>query len=92
MMLVPLQIEINNSYNKINAFKKSNKVMFIYNDDKECFRKCIDIWDKIIELINNHIYFFLRLMKMMNYLLWQICTKIQASLLKIFIDMEIIKM
>ena len=92
MMLVPLQIEITNSYNKINAFKKSNKVMFIYNDDKECFRKCIDIWDKIIELINNHIYFFLRLMKMMNYLLWQICTKIQASLLKIFIDMEIIKM
>ena len=92
MMVVPLQIEINNSYNKINAFKKSNKVMFIYNDDKECFRKCIDIWDKIIELINNHIYFFLRLMKMMNYLLWQICTKIQASLLKIFIDMETIKM
>ena len=92
MMVVPLQIEINNSYNKINAFKKSNKVMFIYNDDKECFRKCIDIWDKIIEFINNHIYFFLRLMKMMNYLLWQICTKIQASLLKIFIDMEIIKM
>ena len=92
MMVVPLQIEINNSYNKINAFKKSNKVMFIYNDDKECFRKCIDIRDKIIELINNHIYFFLRLMKMMNYLLWQICTKIQASLLKIFIDMEIIKM
>ena len=92
MMVVPLQIEINNSYKKINAFKKSNKVMFIYNDDKECFRKCIDIWDKIIELINNHIYFFLRLMKMMNYLLWQICTKIQASLLKIFIDMEIIKM
>ena len=92
MMVVPLQIEIDNSYNKINAFKKSNKVMFIYNDDKECFRKCIDIWDKIIELINNHIYFFLRLMKMMNYLLWQIYTKIQASLLKIFIDMEIIKM
>ena len=92
MIVVPLQIEINDSYNKINAFKKSNKVMFIYNDDKECFRKCIDIWDKIIELINNHIYFFLRLMKMMNYLLWQICTKIQASLLKIFIDMEIIKM
>ena len=59
MMIVPLQIEINNSYSKINAFKKSNKVMFIYNDDKEFFRKCIEIWDKIIELIgiNNHIYF-----------------------------------
>ena len=59
MMIVPLQLKINNSYNKINAFKKNNKVIFIYNDDKGFFRKCIDIWDKIIELIgiNNHIYF-----------------------------------
>ena len=33
--------------------------MFIYNDDKEFFRKCIEIWDKIIELIgiDNPIYF-----------------------------------
>ena len=33
--------------------------MLIYNDDKEFSRKCIEIWDKIIELIgiNNHIYF-----------------------------------
>ena len=33
--------------------------MHIHNDDKEFFRKCIEIWDKIIELIgiNNHIYF-----------------------------------
>ena len=32
--------------------------MLIYNDDKEFFWKCIEIWDKIIELIsiNNHIY------------------------------------
>ena len=54
-MIVPLQLKINNSYNEINAFKKNNKVMHIYNDDTEC----IEIWDKIIELIgiNNHIYF-----------------------------------
>ena len=33
--------------------------MLIYNDDKEFFRKRIEIWDKIIELIgiNKHIYF-----------------------------------
>ena len=33
--------------------------MHIYNDDKEVFRKCIEMQDKIIELIgiNNHIYF-----------------------------------
>ena len=59
MMIVPLQLKINNSYNEINAFKNNNKVMHIYDDDKEFFRKCIEIWDKIIELmsINNHIYF-----------------------------------
>ena len=46
--------------------------MFIYNDDKEFVRKCIEIWDEVIELIgiNNHIY-FLKADKMMNYLLWQ---------------------
>ena len=34
MMIVPLQLKINNSYNEINAFKKNNKVIHIYNDDK----------------------------------------------------------
>ena len=59
MMIVPLQLKINNYFNEINAFKKNNKVMLIYNDDREFFRKCIEIWDMIIELIgkNNHIYF-----------------------------------
>ena len=33
-MIVPLKLKINNSYNEINAFKKNNKVMLIYNDDK----------------------------------------------------------
>ena len=58
-MIVPLQLKINNSYNEINAFKKNNKVMHIYSADKEFFRKYIEIWDKIIELIgiNNHIHF-----------------------------------
>ena len=39
--------------------KKNNRVMHIYNDDKEFFRKCIEIRAKIIELIgiNKHIYF-----------------------------------
>ena len=49
--------------------------MFIYNDDKEFVRKCIEIWDEVIELIgiNNHIY-FVKADKMMNYLLWQMYT------------------
>ena len=67
--------------------------MFIYNDDKEFFRKCIEIWDKIIELIgiNNHTC-FLKANGMMNYLLWQMYTKAQALFLKIIIDMDIIKL
>ena len=42
MMIVPLQLKINNSYNEINALKQNNKVMFIYNDDKKLFRKGIE--------------------------------------------------
>ena len=51
MMIVPLQLKINNSYNEINTLAKNNRVMFIYNDDKELFRKCREIWNKITELI-----------------------------------------
>ena len=59
MIITPLQLKIKNSYNELNTFANNNRVMLIYNDDKEFFRKCIEIWDKIIELIgiNNHIYF-----------------------------------
>ena len=37
MMLVPLQLKIKNFYNELNTLKNNNKVMFIYNDDKEFF-------------------------------------------------------
>ena len=59
MMILPLRLKINNSYNEINTFENNNRVMLIYNDDKEFFGKCIEIRDKIIELIgiNKHIYF-----------------------------------
>ena len=45
---------------KILLFKKSdNEYIIRYNDDKEFYRKCIEIWNKIIELIgiNNPIGF-----------------------------------
>ena len=58
-MIVPLQLKIMNFYNELNTLKNNNKVMFIYNDDKGFFRKCTEIWNKIIELIgiNNPIGF-----------------------------------
>ena len=58
-MIVTLQLKVNNFYNEINTLENNNRVMFIYNNDKGFFRKCIEIWNKIIELIgiNNNIYF-----------------------------------
>ena len=59
MIIAPIQLKINNFYNELNTFANNNRVMFIYNDDKEFFRKCREIWNKIIELIgiNNPIDF-----------------------------------
>ena len=59
MIIAPLQLKIKNFYNELNTFENNNRVMFIYNDDKEFFRKCREIWNKIIELIgiNNPIDF-----------------------------------
>ena len=51
MMIVPLQLKIKNSYNEINTFENNNRVMFIYSNYKEFFRKCVEIWNRIIELI-----------------------------------------
>ena len=59
MIIAPLQLKINNVYNKLNTSANNNRVMLIYNDDKEFFIKRTDIWNKIIELIgiNNFIDF-----------------------------------
>ena len=51
MIIAPLQLKIKNFYNELNTFANNNRVMFIYNDDKAFFRKCREIWKKIIELI-----------------------------------------
>ena len=59
-MIVTLQLKVNNFYNEINTLENNNRVMFIYINDKEFFRKCIEIWDKVI---------LLRPTMMMNYLL-----------------------
>ena len=59
MMIVPLQLKTNDSYNERKTFENNNRVMLIYNDDKEFFRKCREIWNTIIELIgiNNPVDF-----------------------------------
>ena len=92
-MIVPLQLKINNSYNKINTFENNNRVMFINNDDKEFFRKCIKIWDKIIELIgiNKHIYFLKADDDDELFIMVDVHKK-TSFFLKIIIDIGIIKL
>ena len=82
MMIVPLQLKINNSYNEINTLANNNRVMFIYNDDKEFFRKCREIWNKTPELIgiNNAKDFVDSTLDDGDELLWKMYTKIQALL------------
>ena len=83
MTVVPLQLKIKNFYGKIHTYANNNRVMPIHNDDKELFRKCREIWNKITELIgiNNAKDFVETTFQMMVMnLLWQMYTKIQALL------------
>ena len=59
MIIAPLQLKVNNVYNKLNTSANNNRVMLIYNDYTNYFIKRIDIWNNIIELIgiNNPIDF-----------------------------------
>ena len=51
MTIAPLQLKIKNFYNELYRFSGNNRVIFIYNDDQEVFRKCREISNKITELI-----------------------------------------
>ena len=51
MNVVPLQLKIKNFLGKIHELKKSITLMSIQSNDKELFKKCREIWNKIIELI-----------------------------------------
>ena len=51
MTIVPLQLKIKNFYGGIKTHAKNNRLMYSQSDDKECFRKCREIWNKITKLI-----------------------------------------
>ena len=51
MKVAPLKLKVTNFFDKIKKFTNNNRVMFIYNDDKDFFYKCREIWNKITELI-----------------------------------------
>ena len=49
---MPLQVTIKNFYfGELHMFTNNITLMPIHSDDKELFRKCREIWNKINELI-----------------------------------------
>ena len=48
---VPLQLKIKLFFGELHTFTNNYRVMPIYSNDKELFRKCREIWNKITELI-----------------------------------------
>ena len=95
MMVVPLELKIKNFYNELNTFANNNRVVLIYNHDKEFFIECREIWNKIIELtgINNLIDFVEaddnddKL-----FIMADVHENTNTSFLMIIIDMDIIKL
>ena len=51
MTIVPLQLKIKIFFGELHTFINNNRVIPIHSDDKELFRKCRKIWNKITELI-----------------------------------------
>ena len=51
MVVVPLKLKINNFHRELHALKYNITLTFIESNDKELFKKTLEIWNKIIELI-----------------------------------------
>ena len=50
--IVPLQLKTEKFYfGRLHMFTSGITLIPIFSDDKELLRKCIEIWNKIIELI-----------------------------------------
>ena len=50
--IVPLQLKINNFYlGELHMLPNDVTIILIHSDDKELFKKCREIWNKINELI-----------------------------------------
>ena len=47
----PLQLRIKNFPSKMEIYTNDDKVMSIYSDDEELFKKCKKIWNKVTKLI-----------------------------------------
>ena len=54
MKIAPLQLKIKNFFHELDTYTNNNRVMSIYSDDKELFKKCREIWNRITKLIGTN--------------------------------------
>ena len=93
MEFVPLQLKTKNFYNELNTFGNNNRIMFIHNDDKDFFRKCREIWNKIIELIGvNNPIDFVEVDDDSNEFITADVYKKKALLLKVIMNVDVTKL
>ena len=92
MEFVPLQLKTKNFYNELNTFGNNNR-MFIHNDDKDFFRKCREIRNKIIELISvNNPIDFVEVDDDSNEFITADVYKKKALLLKVIMNVDVTKL
>ena len=93
MEFVPLQLKTKNFHNELNTFGNNNRIMFIHNDDKDFFRKCREIWNKIIELIGvNNPIDFVEVDDDSNEFITADVYKKKALLLKVIMNVDVTKL
>ena len=93
MEFVPLQLKTKNFYNELNTFGNNNRIMFIHNDDKDFFRKCREIRNKIIELISvNNPIDFVEVDDDSNEFITADVYKKKALLLKVIMNVDVTKL
>ena len=51
MKIAPLQLKIKNFFGELHTLKNNNRKMFVLHNDKELFKKCREIWNRITKLI-----------------------------------------
>ena len=50
LKIAPLQLK-KNFFCELHTYTNNNRVMYVHNNDKNLFRKCREIWNRIAELI-----------------------------------------
>ena len=82
--IIPLQLRIDNFYGdiQVDTYSNNNRIMSVFSDNKEIFKKCREIWNRINKLIgiNNAPHFVRTTLNDGDEFIMQMYIKIQVLL------------